>query len=109
MVHTYLTELALFSIELIGDNGGIVVNTKIFDHNTNLDLSSLTNEEQEKLKDEQIITIGNDGEKITKEQVKEFLNSLYDYMSRDEFDNECDYEFVGITEVEPRRYEIDWL
>lgn len=109
MVHTYLTELAFFSVELIGDIGSIKIDTQIFDHNTKLDLSSLTVEEQEKLKNEQIITIGNEGEKITKEHVKDFLSKLYNYIVREEFDNECDYEFCGIDEIEPKHYVIDWL
>lgn len=107
MVHSNFMELAFFAIRLIGKEGSIIVDSGIFDHNTNLD--PLSDEELEKLKNEQYFTIGVENEPITKEQTEEFLQALRKYMCKDEFDNDVNYDLVDIEKIGSKLYVMSWL
>lgn len=106
-VHSNFMELAFFAIRLIGKEGSIIVDSGIFDHNTNLD--PLSDEGLEKLKNEQYFTIGVENEPITKEQTEEFLQALHEYMCKDEFDNDVNYDLVDIEKIGSKLYVMSWL
>lgn len=106
MVDTHITKLAIFTVNLIGKNGGIKFNTQAFDHNYELK-NTLTDKDIEKLENEQIIIIGNKSEPITQEQVKQFLEKLDVYLCNDSFDNGRSYCFEGI-QGKGNNYYIAW-
>ena len=107
MVDTHFTALASFAIELIGKNGGIRLNTTVFDENEDLQ-NTLMGEEIEKLECDQIISIGIEGQPITKKQVETFLEQLNDYINQEVFANDKVYTFCGIEEDSPTEYHLDW-
>lgn len=108
---TTFIELAEILISLIGQDGGIKFNARMFDHNFLLKKeikSTLTPEEYQTLKAKQIIIIGNDNEVITLEHIKTFLKKLRKVLKTKIFLHGSPLFFEGLLEINSKSYEINW-
>lgn len=107
MTDFYISELAIFAVDLIGKEGGVKFNTCMVEHNFSLE-ENMSEAAYRALEKEQTIRIGTKGEPITKEQVREFLGKLQEYVRRDVFHNGRSYFFEGIEKRGAKSYAISW-
>lgn len=102
-----IVNTANFVIDILDQDGGIKFNTAMVDHNYDL-ANDISKSEFKQLKNHQTIIIGVKGQPITKNDIKTFLTTLYNYMQQEVFQNGRSYCFEGIHKVKHNKYEIHW-
>jgi len=107
-------EFAEVIVDIMGKKGPVKIDTLIAAHNLFLE-EDLSQEEYDKLRDEDVLTIGREGKAIGKADVRKFLDELHERKSMPIFDNDRTYVFEGAkkdTKVENKEtwgeYYITW-
>ena len=101
-----ITDTAHFVIDILDQDGGIKFNTAMVDHNGYID--DISKSELRQVEDAQTNNKRRKGLPITKQDIKNFLITLKDYMELDVFKNGRSYCFKGIYKVKNNKYRINW-
>lgn len=95
-------DMARWALKMIGKQGGVKVNSGIYDHNKD-DL------DDDDLRRKQIITLGTKDKPITVEDCLSFLKKLEKYGNNEVFDTGRSYCFEGIDiNMRTKNYELYW-